>query len=145
MKKPLSDSQLRHSNPTIDCSEPVLTDQSYKKTSDINNIVAQYQKTGLLQEPNKAFAKYVDNTLAIPLEQAYALINEATALFHQLPSSIRKQMDNDPRNLEQFIQDPDNHDQLLKHGILIPKQKADEGNEVTPPQPPAGSSENIQE
>lgn len=141
MKKPISDSQLRHSNPTIDCSEPVLTDQSYKKSSDINNIMAQYAKSGLLLEPNKAFAKYVDNTLAIPLEDAHNMLREAQELFMELPYQLRKQMDNDPMQLESFIQDPENHDQLVKYGIITPKQKADEATPSASPQPPAGSSD----
>ena len=112
-----------------------LTDQSYKKSSDINNIMKQYQKTGLLLEPNKAFAKYVDNTTAIPLEDAHRLVNEAKELFYELPSQLRKQMDNDPMQLESFIQNPENRDQLLKYGLISPKAEV-----ITPviaPQPSA--------
>lgn len=110
-----------------------LTDQSYKKSSDINNIMKQYQKTGLLLEPNKAFAKYQDNTLAIPLETAHELVNEARALFYELPSQLRKQMDNDPLKLEDFLSNPENHDQLIKYGLIT--KKADEV--TTSPQPSA--------
>jgi len=133
MKKSLADSQLKTRDPGIDCSLPEITDQSFKKSADINNIMKQYAKTGLLNEPNKAFAKYVDNTTAIPLEDAHRLVNEAKELFYQLPSSLRKQMDNDPMQLESFLRDPDNHDQLLKYG-LIEKPKADViSSEIAPP------------
>lgn len=125
---------------TIDCSEPVLTDQSFKNSSNINTIMAQYAKTGLLNEPNKAFAKYQDNTLSVPLEDAYKLVSEATELFRQLPSSLRKQMDDDPKNLESFLSDPDNYDQLVKHGVLTPK--ADEGSPSPSPQPSVDMSPN---
>jgi len=130
--KTISDSQLR-TRISIDCSEPLITDQSYKKASDINNIMKQYQKTGLLNEPNRALAKYVDNTLAIPLEDAHRLVNEATELFHQLPIQLRKQMDNNPLNLESFLSDPDNRAQLIQHGLI----KADEGTPSPSPQPSA--------
>lgn len=106
---------------TLDASEPMLTDQSYKKSQDINNIMKHYQKTGLLNEPNRAFAKYQDNTLAIPLEDAHKLLQEAKDLFYELPISIRKQMDHDPAQLENFLSNPDNYDQLLKHGLIEPK------------------------
>lgn len=122
----------RHSIDFSDAKD--LTDQSFKKSCDINNIMKSYEKTGLLPEVNKALARYVDNTTAIPLELAYERINEAKALFHELPLAIRKQMDNDPTQLEAFLSNPDNHDQLLKHGLLT---KADENNEVIPPQPSA--------
>ncbi|UYD39249.1 MAG: internal scaffolding protein [Wigfec virus K19_177] len=121
----------------IDCSEPQITDQSYKKASDINTIMKQYQKTGLLLEPMKAFSKYVDNTQAIPLEDAHRLLYEAKELFYQLPSALRKQMDNDPVQLESFLSNPENHDQLIKFGLLKPK--ADDASPSASPQPPAGS------
>ncbi len=124
----------------LDCSnEKILTDQSYKNSCDINMIMAQYEKTGLLPESaTNALARYVDNTTAIPLEQAYELIQDATALFMELPASIRRQMNDNPQNLETFLADPDNFDQLIKHGLILPKAEA--GSPSPAPQPAASAT-----
>lgn len=124
-----------HKRVQIDCSQPVLTDQSAKKMCDINNIIMQYQKTGLLPHLSDQVGRYVDNTLAIPLEEAYERLSDAKHLFYQLPAQVRKLMDNDPAQLESYIQNPDNHSILVKYGVLELRTppKKDEG--VTTPSP----------
>ena len=47
---------------SIDCSEPKLTDQSYKNMCDINVIMANYAKTGVFGHVNTSDPRYVDNT-----------------------------------------------------------------------------------
>lgn len=116
---------------SLDCSKPVLTDQSQKGMTDINNIMLQYSKTGLLPVQQQKVAHYIDNTEIMPLEEAHKLISDAKELFYQLPAQVRKLMDNDPTKLESFIKDEENTDILLKYGILEAKhiekkQKTDE-------------------
>lgn len=106
----------------IDCSTPILTDQSDAKMADINNIMAQYAKTGLLPNINEHIASYQDNTLAIPLEEAHNILTAAKVLFMELPAQIRKLMDNDPTQLQSFLNNPDNQDILIKHKMLESKK-----------------------
>lgn len=108
---------------SIDCSKPQLTDQSYAKACDINNIMLQYQKTKMFPNFPIKEALYIDNTEIPPFLEAHRLVNEARSLFYDLPAQIRKLMDNDPSQLEMFIADPSNQYILEKHGILIPKQQ----------------------
>lgn len=103
---------------SLDLSKPVITDQSAKKMTDINNIMLQYSKTGLLPVQKEKLARYIDNTKIMPLEEAHALIQGAKQQFMELPAQLRKLMDNDPTKLVSFIQDPENKEILLKHGIL---------------------------
>lgn len=109
---------------TIDCSHPQLTDQSFKNQCDINNIMTQYSKTGLLPQQNNIQPKFQDNTLIPDLNTAFELVNSAIDGFNQLPPTIRKLMDNNPANLELFIQDADNTEILAKHGLINLKQSA---------------------
>lgn len=106
----------------IDCSHPKLTDQSFKKQCDINNIMMQYSKTGLLPQMSIQTPKFQDNTLIPDLNTAFEHVNNAIDAFKELPPYIRKLMDNNPSNLESFISNTENHDILIKHGLIVKKQ-----------------------
>jgi hypothetical protein len=129
---------------SIDCSKPVLTDQSDKKSSDINTIMANYAKTGLLPVQQEKIAQYIDNTEIPSLEQAHDLIREAQEQFIALPSDIRKLMDNDPRKLQGFISNPENRTMLENYGILK-KQVAPVPEEVSNPPSQNGAVESPQD
>ena len=109
----------------IDCSEPVLTDQSSKNSCDINVIMANYQKTGMFSHVSPHQPAYIDNTTIPNLVQAFSIARMASDMFMELPAYIRKLMDNNPANLENFIADSENREILLKHGILTSKPTTD--------------------
>lgn len=104
----------------LNCSEPQLTDQKWKKSCDINNIMKQYAKTGLLPQFMSKTPRFVDNTAIPDLITASEAVNRAYELFYELPSAVRKAMGNDHSQLENFIADEANHDFLRKHGVLAP-------------------------
>ena len=108
---------------SIDCSEPKITDQSYKNMCDINVIMANYAKTGVFGHVNSLEPRFIDNTTIPNLEDAYAIVTRAENMFYELPADIRKLMDNDPSNLEAFVQNPENADILLKNGIIVKKEE----------------------
>lgn len=112
-------------NITVDCSSPLITDQSSKKMCDINNIMKTYEKTGMLPNLKQKIPRYIDNTLIPSLEEAFRITESAFSDFQKLPAIVRKLMDNDPSKMENFIADPANKEILLKHGILI-ERKAQE-------------------
>lgn len=116
----------------VDCSEPIMTDQSYKKSSDINNIMKQYGKTQVLPNTREHLARYVDTSELPSLEEAHDIIMEAKELFEQLPSNVRKLMDNDPTKLVDFVKDPNNTELLVKNGVL--EQTVIEAPSQEPPQ-----------
>lgn len=105
---------------SIDCSEPKITDQSYKKSCDINVIMAQYAKTGMLPCANTSVPRYIDNTTIPNLEQSFKIVNTAIDMFNELPPTIRKLMDNDPSKLESFVMDPKNKNLLIQEGLISP-------------------------
>ena len=118
----------------IDCSgekHGYKTDQSDLKKSDINNIMKSYAKSGLLPVQQDKVAQYIDNTLVMPLEDAHALMSEAKSLFNALPPQIRKLMDNDPRKLESFLKDENNHP-ILEQYKVINKKPLEEVKKVEP-------------
>lgn len=98
-----------------------LTDQSFKNSSDINQIIAHYQKTGIL--PQGKNPQYLDISQLPDFMEAHDIVLAAHEMFSSLPSDIRKEMGNDPRNLESYINDPKNHSKLVEHGMLHPSEK----------------------
>lgn len=99
------------------------TDQSFKKMCDINIIVSNAKKTGVLSHQRENIAQYIDNTQIPSLLDAQKLIRDAQESFMSLPSQIRKLMDHDPTKLVEFINDSENYDILCKHGILEKVEK----------------------
>ena len=106
---------------SIDCSSPILTDQSYAKACDINVIMANYAKTGLLPNFPEKQPIFIDNTTIPNLMEAFNISNKAIEMFFDLPADVRKLMDNDPANLELFISNPENADILAKNGLIVKK------------------------
>lgn len=103
---------------TLDASGPVLTDQSWLKSQDINNIMKKYQKTGVLPETRAHLAQYLDVSEVPSLEDAHDMVMEARSMFMELPSDVRKLMDNDPTKLYDYCKDPKNQEFLIKRGVL---------------------------
>lgn len=112
--------------------EPSLTDQSDLKSSDINTIMEQYVKTGMLPVQERIQAIYADVSEVPSLETAFKIASEASELFSQLPAQVRLAMNNDASEMENFVSDTNNTDFLIKHGVLVEKQKSDGGKQNTP-------------
>lgn len=117
----------------IDCSVEKHgggADQSFKNSCDINIIMEQYAKTGLLPQTTQIPPSFIDCTQVPSLETAFDIVNSAVNAFYELPPIIRKAMDNDPSKLENFIADAKNRDLLIQHGVLITQEPPKPTEEV---------------
>lgn len=118
-------------------SDKKLVDQSQKNMCDINCIMDRYKKTGMLPQFKEKFPMFIDNTGVKSVEEAHQLVNEANYLFEQIPAKVRKLMDNNPANLIDFVNNPENFDICLEYGLI--EAGLIKAKEVTPskPQPKA--------
>lgn len=98
--------------------------QHHKDECDVNLIVAKFQKTGIVAHRQQYEPQYDDAT-PVDYQEALNLVNSANQMFMDLPSSLRKQFDHNPAEFYEFVQNPDNQEQLIKMGL------------ATPPEPPA--------
>lgn len=106
----------------IDCGGVSKTDQSFAKSVNINNIIKKFQKTGIL--PNTSGqAVYADVSALPSLEEAHRIIKTAESAFLDLPSDVRKLMDNNPLKMEMWLSDEANYDMAVKYGLLEKKSK----------------------
>lgn len=108
-----------------------MTDQSDKNMVNINTIMANYAKTGILPQFPEKIEQYLDVTQIPSYMEAQEQIAEARDLFMQLPATIRKDMNNNPQNLESYLTDERNKEKLIKYGIL--KKKVEPEKPADPP------------
>ncbi|AXH74894.1 MAG: internal scaffolding protein [Microviridae sp.] len=126
--------------------EPTLTRQEFQAECDINTIMEQYEKHGVISHINpREPLGYLDlTTQPTDLADAMRIMNDATAAFMSLPAKTRKEFDNDPQKFVEFAENESNHDELRKWGILEPVKVVEEPppvrvviQEVNPsPEPP---------
>lgn len=127
----------------IDCSSPVLTDQSFANSCDINVIMAQYAKTGMLPQSSMSDPRYIDNTLVPSFERVCDIVSEARIAFDALPAPVRSLCGNNPENLESVLTDPFHRQFLVDQGVLVVDKPAQVSSSLEPEvkpqvQPPVG-------
>lgn len=111
----------------LDCSDlPSLTRQEFADECDINKLMAQYEKTGLLPSHlNPTKGRYLDVSNVPDLPTALSLLADATDAFMALPATTRRDFDNDPVKFIHFAEDPNNLDKMREWGLSPPEAVAE--------------------
>jgi phage internal scaffolding protein len=99
------------------CEEPSLAQQHHKDECDINNILRQFNITGLLPE-SPLSPRYGDFTGIGDYHTALNRVIAAQDEFEALPAQIRARFDNDPAQLIEFLQNSDNRPEAEKLGLV---------------------------
>jgi len=114
--------------------EPSLTDQSQAPQTDINNIMKAYMKTGDEALLKRRAGQYADLTQIGDLSEALSQIQLAEEAFMDLPSDLRYRLNNDPSQFIEYLNDPQNTDEAIRLGFLVPRQEnADISTTANPP------------
>lgn len=99
------------------CEEPSLAQQHFKDECDINNILRQFNITGLL--PNSPLSpRYGDFTGIGDYHTALNRVIAAQDEFEGLPADIRARFDNDPSKLIEFLDDETNRPEAESLGLV---------------------------
>lgn len=108
---------------TVNCksSEP-KTQQQYKASCDINNILKKYHRDGVISPDllNKRHAVFGDVSNFGDFQESQNKILEAREAFMTLPAKLRARFDNDPAKCLDFATNPDNWDEMVKLGMVKP-------------------------
>ncbi|AXF52308.1 MAG: internal scaffolding protein [Microviridae sp.] len=99
------------------CKTKSRTKQQFKDATNINNIMKKYRRTGTVPITRQEL-QYVDNTELPTFRQRQHLIIESKAIFERLPSELRLRFENDPANFFEYLQNPDNLEQMEKDGFV---------------------------
>ena len=93
---------------------PSRTQQSFKDETNINNIMAKYQKTGLIDHVNEHGPSYGDQPSAGDYHEAMNRVASTKSMFEELPSSVREDFENDPALFLEYVSDQERREELLK-------------------------------
>ena len=117
----------------LHCEDVTLTQQHFKDECDINNILRQFNITGLLPEAPLS-PRYGDFTGIGDYHSAFNQVIAAEDEFMRLPAQIRSRFENDPAKLIDFLEKSENKDEAIKLGLVNPvvlPQVAEEPQEKT--------------
>lgn len=120
---------------------PSLTNQSFEKECDINNIIRRYETTGEIHSRNSKVGRYSDFSEITSYQEMLETVRYADEAFSSLPALVRQRFSNDPQQLLTFLQDPSNTDEAAKLGLLTltPNPQTQNAKTPTPPVPPSPS------
>lgn len=107
-----------HDRVTINTGDQLITKQSMAFECDINNILKQFSKTGIINHINSNQAQYLDLPDNLDFQSSLAIIQQADDAFASLPSKVREHYKNDPARFLGALTDPAERDLLTEYGIL---------------------------
>lgn len=103
---------------TIDTGCETPTIQSAKDECDINNIIHNFQRTGIIEHLNANAAEFYDLPDDFTYENGVETLRKATDAFSALPSVLRDRFNNDPSEFLTALNDPSHTDFFVDLGIL---------------------------
>ena len=100
--------------------EPTMTVQSEKDNCDINIIMNRYATCGtpLPVRSDGVEPMFADVSDLGDYMENFNRCKQAEEMFNALPSSLRKELDNNPANLVPFIQDKNNLERCYEYGLI---------------------------
>lgn len=107
--------------------EDSVTKQEFRDECDLNIIVARAMKGVPPVFINQAEPMYGDFSEMPTIAQAHEIVLAAQESFMTLPAALRRELGNDPANIDELTQE-----QLQRYGLLKPQEE--------PLEAPGGSS-----
>jgi len=122
---------------TLDCPEPTRTQQQFKDQCNINNILARYEKNGMITHINRNTPHYDDYSKLKSFKDSLDIVHTTHDLFMSLPPKVRSRFQNDPAELISFMNNEANKDEAIKLGLvsqpMVKNQEAPNDDKTTIP------------
>lgn len=97
--------------------EPTLTEQHHRETVSIHSILKRYQATGVIDHVAKHQGTYFDYSEVPDFQTAQQMVADAHSMFETVPSEIRAEFGNDPAKFIDFMQNPENRNEIEAYGL----------------------------
>mgnify|MGYP004417260402 CR=1 FL=1 len=107
--------------------EGSLTKQDFAEEANINNLVARHLGGGTFERPRGVPLQmpgasrqpiFGDFSSSMDYQSQLDRLNDARQAFMDLPARFRGRFNNNPRDLIRWLEDPKNHEQARKYGLL---------------------------
>lgn len=98
------------------------TKQSFRDETNINNIIAKFKRTGVLEGARSTPPRFADFGTATDFMEVQNLLIEAKEQFMSLPAKLRTLFQNDPARLLAWLENPANRAQAIELGLIVPEQ-----------------------
>ena len=99
-------------------TQPSMTDQSFKDDCNINNVVDRHGRIDPEAIINRRQGQYTDASEVPQLQESLnAGIAEGQIMLQANPE-LQRLANNDPRQVEKVLADPENRELLIKAGIF---------------------------
>jgi len=99
-------------------SSPSMTQQHMKEMTNVNSIIEKYRRTGSFNHLSTSPGQYGDFSQFRDFRESMNHVINAQQAFDGLPAHLRKRFSNDPANLVEFLDDPQNLIEAEKLGIV---------------------------
>lgn len=116
-----------------------VTQQHFKEECNVNNIMAKYGASRLLQHFSQFQGNYGDFTNVQDYQTSMNQLIAAQDMFMSLPSQLRNRFNNDPGEFLAFVSNADNRDEMKTLGLL--KEVVQEPNLVPLAQPESNKTD----
>ncbi len=116
---------------------PSRTKQSFRAESEIENIMARYVKTGIIDHLSRFGAEY-GFASSVSFHEAMNVVSKAEQMFDALPAAVRQRFSSDPGEFLEFVQNPENQEEMIKLGLA--ERKAEVAREPVVAGPVAESA-----
>lgn len=111
----------------LDCGQEMITKQSMTAECDINNILRQYERTGVVSHTAPVQGAFIDLPDGFDFQQAMTTVMEAQLAFEQLPARVREEFGNDAARFFAAVHDDTQTERLRELGLLSPSAAAEGG------------------
>lgn len=114
----------KHERLTFTCKGETMTQQNFQDECDINKIMEQYKRTGIIEHIKDQIGSYVDLPNETDYQGALNIVIGAKETFEELPGTLRAKFQNDPIQFLNYMDSPKNLDEKRELGLVEPAKAA---------------------
>lgn len=92
--------------------------QSFKQRCDVNRIVKNYERTGVIDHGVTAVGRFLEISENLDFQHAMNVVIAAQDAFAALSPELRRRFDNDPAQFVAFVGDPANQQEAESLGLV---------------------------
>lgn len=101
---------------TIKKFEKSITEQSHKDELSMERILSKYHHS-LSQEHRLENRGMYGFASSATLQEALDIVHTARDMFDELPAPLRQKFGHDPANFLEYVQNPENAQEMVKYGL----------------------------